>query len=417
MFSRISSAFVEAIVNAVVSMRFAKKQQMQWTRRGAHLLLQTRLGCLTEHCDRPSSAGILDWPTTIAPAPLTPKRRKRPTLPHGLPMDNIFSLSYRFSRIFSRTNGFVRMSIHENLTEFAGKPVQDFKEAGAIADFSAVAPRIRCAYDEEETLTDYLALLLEQPGAQAIEALVFGVWMDGGEAVDVTPQETVELLVASKDRLPNLKALFIGDTTSEENEISWIAQSDHSAIWAAFPKLEIFCARGANDLRLGQINHQNLHTLVVQSGGLPSIVVREALAANAPFRHFELWLGVDYYGANTSVSDFAPLLEGKLFPGLETLALRNCAYADELAEALAEAPILDRIETLDLSMGTLSDRGAKALLASPKLKRLKKLDVSLCFVSDELIAQLAAAGPTLVAEDMRLSHCRGEDDFYVAVSE
>ena len=38
----ISSAFVEATVNAVVSKRFAKKQQMQWTRRGAHLLLQVR---------------------------------------------------------------------------------------------------------------------------------------------------------------------------------------------------------------------------------------------------------------------------------------------------------------------------------------------------------------------------------------
>lgn len=33
---------MEATVNAVVSKRFAKKQQMQWTRRGAHLLLQTR---------------------------------------------------------------------------------------------------------------------------------------------------------------------------------------------------------------------------------------------------------------------------------------------------------------------------------------------------------------------------------------
>jgi DNA-binding transcriptional MerR regulator len=39
---RISSAFVEAPVNAVLSKRFAKKQQMQWSRRGAHLLLQTR---------------------------------------------------------------------------------------------------------------------------------------------------------------------------------------------------------------------------------------------------------------------------------------------------------------------------------------------------------------------------------------
>lgn len=39
---RISSAFGEATVNAVVSKQFTKKQQMQWTPRGVHLLLQTR---------------------------------------------------------------------------------------------------------------------------------------------------------------------------------------------------------------------------------------------------------------------------------------------------------------------------------------------------------------------------------------
>ncbi|MEA2958793.1 MAG: hypothetical protein QOJ58_4328 [Alphaproteobacteria bacterium] len=38
----ISTGFVESIVNQVVSKRFVKKQQMQWTPRGAHLLLQTR---------------------------------------------------------------------------------------------------------------------------------------------------------------------------------------------------------------------------------------------------------------------------------------------------------------------------------------------------------------------------------------
>ncbi len=39
---RISSCIAESTVNAVVSKRFAKRQQMQWTKRGAHLLLQTR---------------------------------------------------------------------------------------------------------------------------------------------------------------------------------------------------------------------------------------------------------------------------------------------------------------------------------------------------------------------------------------
>ena len=38
---RISSCLAESTVNAVISKRFAKRQQMQWTKRGAHLL-QTR---------------------------------------------------------------------------------------------------------------------------------------------------------------------------------------------------------------------------------------------------------------------------------------------------------------------------------------------------------------------------------------
>jgi hypothetical protein len=37
----ISTAFVESTVNYVISKRFVKKQQMRWTQRGAHLLLQT----------------------------------------------------------------------------------------------------------------------------------------------------------------------------------------------------------------------------------------------------------------------------------------------------------------------------------------------------------------------------------------
>ncbi len=38
----ISTAFVESTINQVVSKRLVKKQQRQWTQKGAHLLLQTR---------------------------------------------------------------------------------------------------------------------------------------------------------------------------------------------------------------------------------------------------------------------------------------------------------------------------------------------------------------------------------------
>ena len=45
---RISTAFVESTVNQVVSKRMVKRQQMQWTPEGAHLLLQVRIQVLNE---------------------------------------------------------------------------------------------------------------------------------------------------------------------------------------------------------------------------------------------------------------------------------------------------------------------------------------------------------------------------------
>src|SRR5438552_2179776 len=44
----ISSAVAESSVNQMISKRFVKKQQMRWTRRGAHLLLQVRTRVLDD---------------------------------------------------------------------------------------------------------------------------------------------------------------------------------------------------------------------------------------------------------------------------------------------------------------------------------------------------------------------------------
>jgi len=48
----ISTAFVESTINWVVSKRMVKKQQMRWTKRGAHVLLRARTTTLNgELCD------------------------------------------------------------------------------------------------------------------------------------------------------------------------------------------------------------------------------------------------------------------------------------------------------------------------------------------------------------------------------
>ena len=45
---RVSTAFAESTVNAVVGKRFAKRQQTRWSKRGAHLMLQTRTRVLDD---------------------------------------------------------------------------------------------------------------------------------------------------------------------------------------------------------------------------------------------------------------------------------------------------------------------------------------------------------------------------------
>ena len=49
---RISTGVVESTVNQVVSKRFCKRQQMQWTKRAAHLLLHVRVKVLNRELDR-----------------------------------------------------------------------------------------------------------------------------------------------------------------------------------------------------------------------------------------------------------------------------------------------------------------------------------------------------------------------------
>jgi len=48
----ISTAIAESTVNQVISKRMVKRQQMQWSQRGAHLLLQTRTRVLNDELEK-----------------------------------------------------------------------------------------------------------------------------------------------------------------------------------------------------------------------------------------------------------------------------------------------------------------------------------------------------------------------------
>ena len=71
----ISTATAESTVNQVISKRMVKRQQMQWSQRGAHLLLQTRTQVLNDELEQT----FRGWYPQLRPeVPLAPPSEARP---------------------------------------------------------------------------------------------------------------------------------------------------------------------------------------------------------------------------------------------------------------------------------------------------------------------------------------------------
>jgi uncharacterized protein (TIGR02996 family) len=251
----------------------------------------------------------------------------------------------------------------------------------------------RVSGEKEEGSPEPLKAFLADPALGLVQALVIGWCFGGVDDVYENSSEVVKALVNARERLSNLRALFLGDITYDENEISWINQSDLTGLLTAFPQLEHFRARGGTGLALKKFKHEHLKSLTFEAGGLPRKVVRAIGESSLPaLEHLELWLGTEEYGADTTVADLKGILAGKGMPALRYLGLRNSEIADDIAQALAKSPLLERIRILDLSLGTLGDRGAQALLEIPAVGRLEKLDINHHYVSPALVERLQALG-------------------------
>lgn len=261
-----------------------------------------------------------------------------------------------------------RDDIFHNAATFVGQRVVDYDpDKPARSD---VVYRFRSDWDGKSATEELTHFLATEAASQAT-AIVIGAWQ--GDDSAKPSDDVIKLLVENKDRLPSLLALYLGDIISEENEMSWIYQSDLSPILAAFPNLQLLRARGGESLAFSRPEHDNLRALILETGGMCGSVVRSLGTARFPkLEYLELWLGTDEYGGDTTVDDLRPILLGEAFPNLRYLGLRNSDIVDSLAHPLVDSPVVQRLETLDLSLGTLSDEGGFALLAlkSPSLKRL-----------------------------------------------
>jgi hypothetical protein len=122
---------------------------------------------------------------------------------------------------------------------------------------------------------------------------------------------------------------------------------------------------------------------------MPPGAATKIAAADLPsLERLELWLGDDNYGGGTTVEQLAPLLAGERKPALRHLGLQNSPIQDELAAAMASAPVVPQLTSLSLSMGTLSDEGAEALLHGQPLTHLRELDLSHHFLSHDMMLRI-----------------------------
>lgn len=300
--------------------------------------------------------------------------------------------------------------IQRNVGTFVGQRVVNYDpEKEARSD---VAYRFRSDY-EEDNWQAHLEHFAQTPAAAQCRALVIGAWQ--GEDTSTDSSAVIETLVRLKGRFPQLVALYLGDITYEECEMSWIQQSDLSPLLQAYPQLQLLRTRGGEGLEIKQPVHAGLRALALESGGLAGEVVRSLGQAQMPnLEYLELWLGTEDYGASVSLEDLQPILNASVFPKLKYLGLRNSDKADLIAQAVVKAPVLQQLETLDLSLGTLSDAGAEALLS---LKApLKRLCLHHHYISSELVRKLKELPLSLDATNP--SSLEEDDEYrYVAVGE
>ncbi|WP_433214389.1 hypothetical protein [Microtetraspora malaysiensis] len=117
---------------------------------------------------------------------------------------------------------------------------------------------------------------------------------------------------------------------------------------------------------------------------------------------------------DATVGDLEGILSGAGLPALRRLGLRDSEIQDEVAAAVAAAPVVARLEALSLSMGMLSDTGAEALLGGQPLTHLRHLDLHHHYLSEGVAARIRSALPGV---DVDLSEPQPRDERYVAVSE
>lgn len=274
-------------------------------------------------------------------------------------------------------------------------------------------------YDEslDEDVGSLVNEILDDPEFPELTELIIGNWNNAWED---DCQGILDAIVKHAEKFSHIESLFVGDMESEECEVSWILQGNYSDLWAALPNLKALTIKGSQDLELGEICHENLESLTIICGGLPSDVLESIGRAKLPnLKKLCLYIGVEDYGFDGDADTVRKMLDEADFPSLTYLGITDSEIQDELTEVVLNSKFMSQIHTLDLSDGTLSDKGGEMLVkAIPQYPNIQVLDLHHHFMTDDMVKQLQALSVELdVSEQEEPDNYRGEIWMYASMTE
>ncbi|MEJ7596713.1 MAG: TIGR02996 domain-containing protein [Kofleriaceae bacterium] len=149
-----------------------------------------------------------------------------------------------------------------------------------------------------------------------------------------------------------------------------------------------------------------LEELVVETCAMNGKRMKALAMAKLPaLEKLELWFGARDREGTARIADVVPVLDGKQFPKLRHLGLRNTELVTDIIRLLPDRKVAKQIVSLDLSMSIMTDEDAAELAAEAgKFSALETLDVSENYITAAGARVLKAA-----FKGVKIDHSSGKE--------
>lgn len=222
---------------------------------------------------------------------------------------------------------------------------------------------VRWEYQDQPAIVDTAS---DYPWARSLTRLHVG---DVDSHVDMDHHAIGDIAAPISRSFPNLR---------------WLKLHSGSQDWSGH---ETF---GLGGLALPQLRELTIETCAMTSARMAALGEAEL----PELERLELWFGDRERSATATADDCRPLWNGKRFPKVRHLALRNSMLTDDFIAALAASPLARSLVSLDFALGSAEDDQARALAAAAaRFPGLTRICFDRTFVGNAGLAALAAAFP------------------------